>query len=51
MGLNLEGICCYKQCLAFKKKVWIRKGFGTFSLQKETAISKCPVCGIIADKV
>jgi len=43
-GLNLEGLCQNKYCLAYNNKVWIKKGYGKFNLNKEVYTSKCPIC-------
>ena len=34
-GLNFEGICKTMKCSAYNKKVWIPKGYGNFSVNKE----------------
>ena len=43
-GLNLEGTCVNGSCEACNKKVWIQKGFGTFSMEEEVCESVCPMC-------
>jgi len=43
-GLNLEGVCMNRGCLAYHKKVWIPKGFGIFNMSREVHQSKCPMC-------
>ena len=43
-GLNLEAICKNKDCIAFGKKVWIQRGFGTFQLSKQIFHCYCPLC-------
>lgn len=34
-GLNLEGECFNSKCLAFKKRVWIKRKYGLFNISKE----------------
>jgi hypothetical protein len=43
-GLNLEGDCVNKKCVAFNQKVWIQKHFGKFSMTTEVHKSPCPMC-------
>jgi hypothetical protein len=40
----MEGKCKNKECKAFENKVWIKKGFGNFIINKEVYLSKCPIC-------
>jgi hypothetical protein len=44
-GLNLEGTCEDPDCPAYHKRMWIPKGFGKFSLNREVAESVCRLCG------
>ena len=50
-GLNLEGICENSKCRAYKKKVWVPKGFGVFYIQEEVCESVCPICGEEVEQV
>lgn len=46
-GLNLEGICYNKECQAYKHRVIICVGYGTFSITSAVGLS-CPCChGVI----
>ena len=43
-GLNLEGKCSNKICIAYNKTVIINKNFGKFDLVKEQKEIHCPMC-------
>ena len=43
-GINLFGICKNKKCLAYRKEVIHRFGFGSFNLNDENDDVVCPVC-------
>ena len=42
-GLNLEGRCKNKKCLAGGKLVWVRKGMGEFDIGRLQYTSICPM--------
>lgn len=44
-GLNLEGICKNKECIAYKEYVWSNFRFGTFHMSETIHKCKCPQCG------
>lgn len=44
-GLNLSGICNNANCSAKDQKVWIQKGFGSFTMTAHAENSACPCCG------
>ena len=52
-GLNLRGICDNKDCDAFNKVIWIKKGVGEFDIGMDIHESKCPVCPmtVAAEKI
>jgi len=50
-GLNLTGTCINTICKAYNQYVWIPKGFGTFNMNKEAKISKCPECQQPASRI
>jgi hypothetical protein len=45
-GLNLMGLCSYPKCAKFEKKVLIRRGFGTWDINKEILNVLCPICKV-----
>ena len=48
-GLNLEGICKNKDCIAFNKWVIIKKGIGTYDLIYDAQENICPICRKLVD--
>ena len=44
-GLNLRGTCNTSQCVAYGKRIWIKKGFGEFDINSVRYNNKCPECG------
>ena len=50
-GLNLKGKCKNLQCDAKNEVIWIQKGFGTFFINKEAQMSKCPKCDKKAEDI
>ena len=46
-GMNLVGKCTNYKCEAYGQQVHCQKGFGLFNINKESVISKCPVCKTI----
>lgn len=47
-GMNLNGTCINKKCVAFSQSIVCQKGFGIFNIAKESLMSRCPICGDIA---
>jgi hypothetical protein len=43
-GLSLIGTCANKVCKAFEKKVYVRKGMGTFNMAEECSEATCSGC-------
>jgi len=43
-GLTLEGVCENKSCQAFKSRVLVNLGFGSFDLILQKERSLCPIC-------
>ncbi len=39
-------LCSYSKCAKFQKKVLIRRGFGTFDINKEVLQVLCPICKV-----
>ncbi len=48
-GLNFQGECTNKVCAAYKKVIYIQKGFGTFNIPKEKSKCECPNCKVKVD--
>lgn len=49
--MNLLGTCVNKACTAFGETICIKKGIGTFEMDKEINMSKCPSCSSFAKDV
>ena len=43
-GLNVSGICENERCVAYKKEVDCKIGFGVFDLVRDSDRIKCPMC-------
>ena len=44
-GLSLRAKCLNAACPAYLQSTYINRGFGTFSVEREFQIVKCPACG------
>ena len=44
------GLCSYPKCAKFQKKVLIRRGFGTWDINKEILNVLCPICKVKIDR-
>lgn len=43
-GLNIKGTCEKKDCVAYLKNVWIKKGYGIIDFGEARAGNNCPCC-------
>lgn len=43
-GLSLRAKCLNSACPAYLQNVYVNRGFGTFSVEREFQIVKCPAC-------
>ena len=43
-GMFLQGKCENGECSAYSQWVYVNRGFGTFSIERELQTGKCPVC-------
>lgn len=44
-GLNYEGRCVNKKCVAYNKYVWINRGYGRFDIARDIhRHAQCPMC-------
>ena len=43
-GMNLEAICSNSKCKAYKRKVWVPCGFGSFYMAETISEAVCPIC-------
>ena len=49
-GVNFRAKCCNSACPAYHKAVYVPRGFGTFSVEREMLTAKCPTCGKRTEK-
>lgn len=49
-GLSLRAKCLNSACPAYLQNTYINRGFGTFSVEREFQIVKCPACGKKAER-
>lgn len=47
-GLNMKSKCVHPGCAAYKKTIYVSKGFGYFDIVEEAVNLVCPKCGEMA---